>query len=362
MAGRFLGGAGMGGVEAALRAERETREREAGRLRSYELDLERCEYEARQAGRRYRAEDPDNRLVMRTLARDWETALSAVERARLELERARGAAPRRSPEASAELFAGLGARVRRLWESPGVEMRDRKRLLATLVEEVVLRVDREAGCCLHVLLRWRGGWIDESELALPQRFRPERDCDETVEQVRRLSELYPDARIAESLNAQGRRSTSGQRFTRKLVTGLRHRHGIAVFRGDSQDRDDSGEALLSVSEAARELGTSSGTLYRWIRQGFVPAEVAGAGEPMRVRLDANVRERFCEAPPEGYVLAAQARRDLGLSRQTLWERIREGVLEARRIVRGPDKGLYVTWDREDRQLPLLPEEPEESAA
>ena len=361
VAGRFLEAAGMGGVEAALRAERKTREREAGRLRSYELDLERCEYEARQAGRRYRAEDPDNRLVMRTLARDWETALSAVERARMELERARGAAPRRDPEASAELFAGLGARVRRLWESPAVEMRDRKRLLATLVEEVVLRVEREAGC-LHVLLRWRGGWTDESELALPQRFRPERDSDETVEQVRRLAELYPDARIAETLNKQGRRSTSGQRFTRKLVTGLRHRHGIAVFRRDSQDGDDSGEALLSVHEAARELGTSSGTLYRWIRQGFVPAEVAGAGEPMRVRLDANVRERFCEAPPEGYVLAAQARRDLGLSRQTLWERIREGVLEARRIVSGPDRGLYVKWDREDRQLPLLAEEPDESAA
>lgn len=359
---RFLEAAGMGGVEAALRAEREARAREAGRLRSYELDLERCEYEARQAGRRYRAEDPDNRLVMRTLARDWETALSAVERARRELERAREAAPpQRDPEVSAELFAGLGARVRRLWESPEVEMRDRKRLLATLVEEVVLRVDREAGC-LHVLLRWRGGWIDESELALPQRFRPERDSDETVERVRRLAELYPDARIAETLNAQGWRSTSGQRFTRKLVTGLRHRHGIAVFGRDGRDRDDSGVALLSVSEAARELGTSAGTLYRWIRQGFVPVEVAGLGEPMQVRLDADVRERFCEAPPEGYVLAAQARRELGLSRQTLWERIREGMLEARRIVRGPDKGLYVKWDREDGQLPLLAEESEESVA
>ncbi len=126
-----------------------------------------------------------------------------------------------------------------------------------------------------------------------------------------------------------------------------------MFRRKGRDRDDSAEALLGVSEAARELGTSAGTLYRWIRQGFVSAEAAGAGEPTRVRLDANVRERFCEVPPEGSVLAPQARREPGLSHQSLWERIREGVLEARRIVRGTDTVLYVKWDREDRQLPLL---------
>ncbi len=66
---RFLEAAGMGGVEAALRAERQAEEREARRLRSYELELERCAYAAQLAERRYKAEDPENRLVTRTLAR-----------------------------------------------------------------------------------------------------------------------------------------------------------------------------------------------------------------------------------------------------------------------------------------------------
>ena len=43
VAERFLAAAGMGGVGAALRAERLAAEREAGRLRSYLLELERCE-------------------------------------------------------------------------------------------------------------------------------------------------------------------------------------------------------------------------------------------------------------------------------------------------------------------------------
>ena len=169
VAERFLDTAGPAGVEAALQAEREAAEREAaereaGRLRGYRLEAERCEYEARLAERRYRAEDPDNRLVMRALAREWEAALGAAERARRAWERAAERAPRLpDARAAAELFAHLGARVRELWDAAAVEDRDRKRLLATLVEEVVLDARREAGS-LHVLLRWRGGWIDETEL------------------------------------------------------------------------------------------------------------------------------------------------------------------------------------------------------
>ena len=55
-------------------------------------------------------------------------------------------------------------------------------------------------------------------------------------------------------------------------------------------------------------------------------------------------ERFCETPPQGYLPAAQAKRELGVSRQTLWGRIPAGALQAKRITRGPDKGLYVRWD------------------
>ncbi|MDE0626344.1 MAG: hypothetical protein OXH99_08100 [Bryobacterales bacterium] len=43
----------------------------------------------------------------------------------------------------------------------------------------------------------------------------------------------------------------------------------------------------------------------------------------------------------GFVAAAHARQLLRVSRQTLWERFRRGELEARRIVCGPQRGLYV---------------------
>ena len=111
-----------------------------------------------------------------------------------------------------------------------MEARDRKRLLVTLLEEIVLRVNREAGHA-HVPLRWRGGRIDESELPLPARPVPARDSADSVGLVRRLAQLYAAVRIAETLRKQVRRAARGQTCSRKTVTSLRHRHGIEVFRG-----------------------------------------------------------------------------------------------------------------------------------
>src|SRR3546814_5201775 len=45
----------------------------------WKLRLERAGYETALVRRRYEAVDPDNRLVARTLERDWECALSAEQ-------------------------------------------------------------------------------------------------------------------------------------------------------------------------------------------------------------------------------------------------------------------------------------------
>ena len=61
--------AGLAATLAA--AERLEAEREVA-LKQWRLGVERANYEAQRAERRYRAVDPDNRLVARGLERDWE--------------------------------------------------------------------------------------------------------------------------------------------------------------------------------------------------------------------------------------------------------------------------------------------------
>ena len=51
-----------------LEADRETA------LKQWRLGVERASFEASRAERRYRAVDPDNRLVARGLERDWDAA------------------------------------------------------------------------------------------------------------------------------------------------------------------------------------------------------------------------------------------------------------------------------------------------
>ena len=66
----------------------------------------------------------------------------------------------------------------------------------------------------------------------------------------------------------------------------------------------------------------------------------------------ELREQFCDEPPEGFVSLHAAMRRLGVSRQRVWQRIRSGELEARNIRRGLVKGLYVRVGQED-SLPLF---------
>ena len=335
VAGALLEAVRPASVEAAERAERLLARREEARLRSYRLEVERREYERDRAEREYLKAEPEHRLVKRTLGRRWETALQELEKAREALERAERQGPGQAV-LEGEGFAGLAEDLQRLWDHPAVTMRDRKRLLAALLEEALLRQDRERRR-LQVMLRWKGGCVDELEVpwgrGVPE---PVRTDAGTVDVVRRLARQCPDAQIARTLNRLGRRTARGLRFTGPRVARVRRSHGVEAF-----GRRPRAAELRSAQEAARELGVSRATVYRWVKQGFLVGEQEVPGAPLRVRLDDRLRERLCERVPEDYVPHAQALRVLGVSRETMRQRIASGGYETRCIPRGPSRGLYV---------------------
>ena len=342
----LLAAVGPATVEAALRAEQIQEEDEEQQLRGYRREVERKEWEERKARREYREIEPEFRRVKQTLARDWERAHEELEQAREALERARQSLPSRPARPPDGAFEGLAGRLRAVWEHPAITWKDRKRLLSTVLEEAVLTTDRERRK-LHVLLRWRGGWIDERELPLRPQPQVVRTEASTVAWIRRLAEYHADPELAEELNRRGLKTARGLAFTAHRVGGLRAAHGIPACAR----KQAAGPPPVAVAEAARELGTSVASLYRWIDQGLVPAERAGPGSPLKVRLDETVRAKFRDTVPDGYVSAADALRALGVSRQTLWSRIQAGAVQALRVVRGAEKGLYVLL--EESQQPLL---------
>src|SRR5207249_5573022 len=225
-------------------------------LKQWRLGVERANYEAQRAERRYRAVDPDNRLVARGLERDWEERLRAVEMAKIELERREKERPRVIPQAERDRLLAIGPDLAAVWNAPTTTPRDRKELLRTLIEDVTIKVDRDRAAA-HLALRWKGGALNEIDLTL-LRSRPAtvRTDEDTIALVRRLAAHYPDGVIAGILNRQGRRSARGQRFTASIVQSLRHHWGIPRYQPPAESPQ--GE-VVTITKAAELLGVVPST-------------------------------------------------------------------------------------------------------
>jgi hypothetical protein len=91
-------------------------DREAA-LKHWRLGVERASYVAGLAERRYRAVDPDNRLVARGLERAWEESLRALETAKAELARRENDRPRVLSRQERSRLAALGPDLATVWHA-----------------------------------------------------------------------------------------------------------------------------------------------------------------------------------------------------------------------------------------------------
>jgi len=326
------------GLEASLRAAEQLEAEHDGALEQWRRQAERARYEAQHAERRYRAVDPDNRLVARGLEAEWEKHLQTVEAAEAELARREQQRPRLLNPEEREAILSLGTDLESVWEAPTTTDRDRKELLHTLLEQVLIAVDRDKGEA-HLTLLWRGGLLGELDLALARRrTAPIRTDEETVQLVRRLAALYSDAVIAGILNRQGRHTATGKPFTTNRVCSLRTHWGIPRFQGPSEPREGQ---PVTVQRAAEILRVAPSTVHRWLNDGFIAGEQLTPGAPWHIRITEELRARFVEEAPDGYVPMIKATRLLGVSRQTVLQRVKRGELKAVHVNRGRRKGLRI---------------------
>ncbi len=334
----FIAALEPAGLAATLAAaERLERDREAA-LKQWRLGVERAGYEAQRAERRYRAVDPDHRLVARGLEREWEEGLRALDAAKAELERREREQPRVISEAERNCLLALGPDLAAVWNAATTTPRDRKELLRTLIEEVTIAVDRDkAAACLT--MRWKGGALNEINLALP-RSRPAtvRTAEDTIALVRRLAVYYPDSVIAGILNRQGRATAYGHRFTAGRVGNLRRHWGIPCCERTADTPE--GE-FMTIRQAAITLGVAPSTIHRLLNDGIIPGEQLTPGAPWRIRLTEDLRARCTGEAGDDFLPMREAIRALGVSRQTVLQRVKRGELAAVHVMRGKQKGLRI---------------------
>jgi hypothetical protein len=241
----------------------------------------------------------------------------------------------------------LGTDLHQVWSAPTTTDRDRKELLRSLLEEVVLNLKRAEGHA-HLTLRWRGRAITILDVPVP-RFKPmgPRTDEDTISLLRRLAALYPDEVIAGILNRQGRNTATGERFTANQVGSLRRYRSIPRFQAPAEP--PSGE-LVSIRKAAQILGMNTSSIHRWLADGFIAGEQITPGAPWQIRITDELRARIVSQAPPEYLPMLETTLKLGVSRQTVLQRVKRGELKAVLVRQGRRKGLRIKVMDEQPQL------------
>jgi excisionase family DNA binding protein len=267
------------GVEAAIAAMQDQFRETEDKLRQLDLALQQARYEAARAQRQYDAIDPDNRLVAAELERRWNERLTAARALEAQRDALKAAPATTLSAADRERLLALGADLERVWKSPGVTPAAKKRIVRTLVDEIIVRVEEEM---LSLVIRWQGG--DHSSLSVKKNRVGQHQWSteaDVIDLVRVLARQMPDKAVASLLNRAGKTTGRGNGWTKSRVCSLRHYNGIETYR--EGERLERGEVTLD--EAAAALSISAATVRRLIKEGRLAAQQLCKGAPWVIRVD-----------------------------------------------------------------------------
>jgi hypothetical protein len=200
-------------LELALAVQQEVDEREAETGRIHQMQVERARYESTLAERRYKAVDPDNRLVAGTLEAEWNDRLRHVREAEQEYAQLRLARQAVTAQARQRILR-LAEDFPQMWNDPKTPDRERKRMARLLIEDVTL-VRRPDHVTAHI--RFKGG--ANQTIHAPVRRRTT-DARVVAEAQRLLENRYDHASIAGVLNQAGMKTAWGKSFNEKNVRHL----------------------------------------------------------------------------------------------------------------------------------------------
>jgi DNA invertase Pin-like site-specific DNA recombinase len=271
-------------LELALAALEELEVRDQTIFRQWQMRLERAEYEAALAERRYQEVDPSQRLVAATLERRWNAALlqwEEIKKQAAEFQR------QEARVASAEQKAKVLALVRdlpRLWRASTTQAKDRKRMLRLLIKDIAVEKPNQKQLAVHI--RWQGGAYSDLCVQIP----PNRaDCVRypaaVVNHVRDLAQSLPNAEIAERLNRAGLLSALGKPFTASMIQWIRYRYQIPQVTLARPEE-------LTVGQMAQRFGVSPNVVYYWIDRSVVRARRLTAGAPYWITVDETDEQKL----------------------------------------------------------------------
>jgi hypothetical protein len=249
-------------VALTLAVQDELVARAAAAARLRQLQVERAQYEAALAQRRYLRVAPENRLVADVLEAEWNAKLRAWAEVREAAEQQHQQDQPHLSAAERETMMDLPRDFTRFWRDPRTTDRERKRVVRLLIEAVtVQKVDH-----LLAQIRFKGGATRALTVPLPPPFTQSRlTPPDTLAAIDPLLDTSTDGEIAAQLNARGYRTFAGLPFQGMHGSQLRRAHGLKDRLTRLREA-----GMRTAAEVAARLGVSEPTLWRWYRRGWIP--------------------------------------------------------------------------------------------
>ena len=253
------------GIQSAFEALEKSQTQTDEKRHSLELAVQKARYEASRIERQYQATEPENRLVAAELEKRWNHALEQAAERERRLEEAATAAPQLTTEQRDHLLT-LGDDLERLWDHPNSPATLKKRILRTVLEEVVADTTDDPPT-VHLKLHWAGGV--HTELIVRKNrtgYHDHVNSQEVTELIRELALVCEDSAIVSILNRLGYRTGIGNTWTEKRVQHVRHTKGFPACPQPDQRR------WLTMRQAATTLRISEAVVRRLIEQKTLPAK------------------------------------------------------------------------------------------
>ncbi|MFQ5799551.1 MAG: recombinase family protein [Bacteroidota bacterium] len=274
-------------IEIAIKALEELQRRKNAINNQWRMRIERAEYEANLAQRRYEEVDPSNRLVAATLERRWNDALVKVEEIKKEFaQHQREEQVPATEKQKAELLK-LAQDLPRLWKASTTKAKNRKRILRLLIKDVTVeKLATPKQVVLHI--RWQGGACEDIPIHLPPNYSDQvRYPNEIIKKVRKLAKNLTDEQIASAFNQKGIKTAKGKPFTFSMIRWIRYKHRIP---GPNLKRPEE----FTVKQIAKKFDVSPDVVYYWIERKVITARRVNHGSPYWITMDFQKEKDLAE--------------------------------------------------------------------
>lgn len=286
-------------IKIAVNALNEIEKRDEEIQKQWSMKVQRAEYEAEIAQKRYEQVDPSNRLVASTLEKAWNDALSNIENIKLEIKEIYKKPSILITEEQKKELLALAQDFPTLWNASSTKSQDRKRILHLLIKDITVEKNKNL-VTLHI--RWQGGTMEDIkvELPLPQPERVKYPSS-FIDEIRQLSEILSDEQIVHKLNSEGRLSARGKPFTRDAIEWVRFKYRISSPKLFQKRSDE-----FTVAEMAQKFNVSCHVIYYWIEHNFVTKRKLHPGWPWWISCtpekEQDLKKRIAESKKLCYKL------------------------------------------------------------